>query len=220
MTTDIDRALAKMSALGIIEPEARPQAVRDLEVAQARSLEGIEQCTSLESLRILGCSIADYSPLARLGALRLLTVENCDLADTAWAAGLQLKVAVLRRNRVRDGRPVVTISTLHVLDLSGNPLDHQSREAAVAHAGSRLLTLDDEETAELNVLLADARTGIVSYRSGDSLWACATGLDLVPHPEAGHVLTSPEELRDMARGNISPGEFLGLDASNNMGGGR
>ncbi|MEX5301244.1 hypothetical protein [Kocuria sabuli] len=222
MSTDIERSVAEMEAAGMTRAGAAPNELRDLAVTTARSLEGIELFGALETLSLIGCSVGDYSPLSELQSLRVLEIRNSDLVETGWVTDLRLQVAVLRRNRVRDGRPVVGLPTLQVLDLSGNPLDHRTREAAVAvaEASNRVLTLDDEDTAELNVLLADAGTGIVSYRVGEVLWACATGLDLVPHPEAGHVMTTPKEVLDVARGSISPGRFLGLDASDEAGGGR
>ncbi|QDG66684.1 DUF3426 domain-containing protein [Pseudarthrobacter sp. NIBRBAC000502772] len=210
MTTDVERSIADLVAAGLIEPGTPPGSVADLVISHARSLEGIERLTGLKTLSLIGCSVGDYSSLARLRALRVLAVENSDLADADWAAGLELQIAVVRRNRLHSALPLVSLPTLQVLDLSGNPLDRETRYAAASGINRRLVTFDDADTAEINMSLADAGIGIVGYQVGADLWACATGLELTPQPEAGHVLTSHEELTNVARGAISPGRLLGL----------
>lgn len=209
MTTDVQRALADLVDAGMVDPGTRPAEVVDLVVSHARSLEGLDGLTALETLSLIGCDVGDYSVLASLDHLRVLAVENCDLDDVTWAEGLQLQVVVLRRNRIRDARAVVGLSGLQVVDLSGNPLDTSTREAARSVAGA-LVTLDDDELTDVNVVLADADVPLVGYRHGDEVWACATGLGLTGHPEAGHVVTSIEDLAEVARGERSPRDLLGL----------
>lgn len=207
--TDIERAVADLVAIGMLEPDTPAGEVRDLVVSHARSLAGIEAYQGLETLSLIGCAAGDYSVLSRLAALRVLTVENSDLDDARWAAGLGLQVVVLRRDRLRDARAVVELPTLQTLDLTGNPLDAETLAAAAALAPDRLVTTDDEQTAALNRSLAAA--GVVAYRSGGALWACATGLDLTDHPEAGHVQTTVDDLRAVADGSLSPRRLLGLE---------
>lgn len=125
------------------------------------------------------------------------------------AQGLGLQVVILRRNRIRDARAVVGLSGLQVLDLSGNPLDRATRKAARSLAGP-LVTLDDDALTDVNVVLADVGVSLVGYRHGDAVWACANGLGLTGHPETGHVVTSIEDLAEVARGERSPRDLLGL----------
>ena len=209
MTTDVERALADLVDAGAVAAGTQPGDVVDLVVSHARSLDGLDRFTRLETLSLLSCEVGDYTPVASLPALRVLAVENSDVVDLAWAQGVGLYVAVLRRNRIRDATAVVGLRGLQVLDLSGNPLDPTSRAAARSLAGP-LVTLDDDDLAVVNVMLADAGVPLVGYRVGGEVWACATGLDLTDHPEALHVETSVAALSAVARGERGPADLLGL----------
>ena len=209
MTTDVDRALADLVDAGAVAPGTQPGDVVDLVVSHARSLDGLDGFTRLETLSLLSCEVGDYAPVASLPALRVLAVENSDVVDLAWIEKLELYVAVLRRNRIRDATAVIGLAGLQVLDVSGNPLDPRSRAAARALAGP-VVTLDDDELTDVNVMLADAGVPLVGYRVGDAVWSCATGLTLTSHPEAGHVVTSVGDLAAVARGERSPADLLGL----------
>ncbi|MBO3741801.1 hypothetical protein [Actinoplanes flavus] len=209
--TDIERAVAELVAIGMLDAGTPPGEVRDLVVSHARSLDGLAAYTGLKTLSLIGCAAGDYRPLSGLTALRVLTVENSDLADVTWAYGMGLRVVVLRRDRLRDPRPILGLPELQSLDLTGNPLDAEALAAAAALRPGRLVTLDDEETAALNRALAG--TGVVAYRTGGELWACATGLALTEHPEAGHTPTTAEELRAVAAGTLAPRDLLGLGSA-------
>jgi hypothetical protein len=211
VTTDLERAIADLVAIGAVAEGTPRHDIRDLVVSHARSLAGLDACTSLETLSLIGCAIGDYAVASRLPNLRVLVIENSDLTNVAWATALPLQVAVMRRNRLRDGTPLLGLTTIQSLDLTGNPLDEQSRTAAVAGESDRLCWADDDETAEANIRLADAAIGVVAYRREGSLWACATGLDLTPTPEAGHVETTVAQLNEVARGALRPEQLLGLD---------
>ncbi|GGN36012.1 hypothetical protein FHR83_006287 [Actinoplanes campanulatus] len=210
--TDIERAVAELVTIGMLDAGTPTGEVRDLVVSHARSLDGLEAYAGLETLSLIGCAAGDYRPLSGLAALRVLTVENSDLADVNWASGMGLRVVVLRRDRLRDARAMLDLPELQSLDLTGNPLDAEALAAAAALGGpGRLVTLDDEETAALNRALAG--TGVVAYRTGGELWACATGLDLTEHPEAGHARTTAGELRAVAAGTLAPRDLLGLGSA-------
>ena len=209
MTTDVDRALAELVEAGAVPADTRPGEVVDLIVSHARSLDGLEQFDRLETLSLVACDVGDYSALASLTGLRVLAVENSDLVDVSSLAGLALQVVALRRNRIRDATAVIGGAEVQVLDLTGNPLDEQSRATAAQLEGV-LVTLDDPALASVNVELADAGVPVVGYRVGDAVWACSTGLGLTPHPEAGHVVTSLEDLAAVARGERGARDLLGL----------
>lgn len=209
MTTDVDRALAELVGAGAVPPGTPPGEVVDLIVSHARSLAGLEHFERLETLSLIACDVGDYSVLSSLGRLRVLAVENSDLADLSPLAGLPLQVVSLRRNRIRDASAVIGLSGVQVLDLTGNPLDEPSRTAAAGLDGP-LVTLDDPDLAEVNIELADSGVPVVGYRVGDAVWACSTGLDLTARPEAGHVVTSLDQLAAVARGERSPRDLLGL----------
>ena len=209
MTADVDRALADLVDAGAVPPGTPPGDVVDLIVSQARSLAGLERFERLETLSLIACDVGDYSVLSSLGRLRVLAVENSDLADLSPLAALPLQVVSLRRNRIRDASMVIAVDGLQVLDLTGNPLAPASRSEAETLEGV-LVTLDDPALAAVNVELADAGLPVVGYRVGDAVWACSTGLGLTAHPEAGHVVTSLDELAAVARGDRSPRDLLGL----------
>jgi hypothetical protein len=210
MTTDVDRAIAELVAIGEIEDSAPRDTVQDLVVSHARSLDGLDECTGLRTLSLIGCAVGDYAPVSRLANLRVLVIENCDLTEAAWAPGLALRVAVVRRNRLRHGIPLLELDGIQSVDLTGNPLDQATRSRVAEDATDRLLKVDDDETAEANRELADADTGIVAYRREGALWACATGLGLTVWPEAGHVETTYEQLHLVSTGQVTPEELLGI----------
>lgn len=209
MTTDVDRALDELVEAGAVAPGTAPGDVVDLIVSHARSLDGLERFDHLETLSLIACDVGDYAALASLGHLHVLAVENSDLTDVSCLAKLPLQVVSLRRNRIREALPVIGLVGVQVLDLTGNPLDERSRTAVTDLVGP-LVTLDDGALAAANVDLADAGVPIVGYRVGDAVWACSTGLGLTGQPEAGHVVTSVEELAEVARGRRSPSDLLGL----------
>jgi len=211
VTTAVERAIADLVAIGALAEDTPLDGVRDLVISHARSLAGLDACTGLETLSLIGCAVGDYAVVSRLPKLRVLVIENSDLTDISWAPALPLQVAVVRRDRLRDGTPLLGLATIQSLDLTGNPLDGQSRTAAAAGDSGRLCWVDDDETAEANIRLADAATGVVAYRRDGSLWACATGLDLTRVPEAGHVETTFAQLDDIAQGRLRPELLLGLD---------
>jgi hypothetical protein len=211
VTTDVERAVGEAVAAGMLEPETPPPEVPDLVVSHARSLDGIEAFSSLETLSLIGCQLGDYSALSQIAGLRVLVIENSDLFDAAWAGGLGLQVAILRRCRLRDVQPVARMPAIQYLDLTGNPLNEATRAVAERTSPGRVLMLDDVATARLNVDLADAHTGIVAYRVDDQLWACATGLELTSTPEAGHVPVAEDDLRAVVQGSLTPRRLLGLD---------
>ena len=211
MTTDVDRALDELVEAGAVAPGTAPGEVVDLIVSHARSLDGLERFERLETLSILSSEVGDYAALGSLGRLRVLAVENSDLADVSPLASLPLQVVALRRNRIRDASAAIALPGLQVLDLTGNPLEPASKAAAEALTGA-LVTADDSALAEANAALADAGVPVVGYRVGDDLRACSTGLALTPHPEAGHVATSLDDLASVARGELSASDLLGLRA--------
>lgn len=221
MTTDVERAIAELVAIGVVEHGAPLAALRDLVVSHARSLDGLDRCTGLETLSLIGCAVGDYEIVSRLAHLRVLVVENSDLTELPWVTRLELQVAVVRRNRVRDGAPLLGLPTIQSIDLTGNPLDAQTRSLATAEAGrDRLVRVDDDDTADLNTRLADVDSGVVTYRREGSLWACATGLDLTQWPEAGHVQTTHAQLEAVIRGALTPQQLLGLEPGGRTAGAR
>jgi hypothetical protein len=209
---DVERAIADAVAVGLLEPQTPAGEVHDLVISYARSLEGIEELGGLETLSLIASSIDDYTVLSRLPALRVLVIEHCDLDDVGWVSTFGLQAAIFRRNRLRDALELVALSTLQYLDLTGNPLTAQTRAAAKATTTLNVLLLDDDELAAVNVRLADAGKGVVAYRTGDQLFACATGPGLTPVPEAGHVSTSVQELESVVAGVLAPSRLLHLEA--------
>jgi hypothetical protein len=209
MTTDVQRALDELVAIGAFTSGTAASEVRDFSMVHARSLAGLEAFSSLATLSLTGCEIDDYSLLGSLNSLGVLIIENSNLSDVSWAAALELRVATLRQCRLRDAVVVSGSPHVQMLDLTGNPLNAATRAAAET-ARHVVLALDDLETNRLNVELADRETGIVVYRDDGELLACATGLDLTDMPEAGHPVVTEAQVRAVLDGSLSPRELLGL----------
>jgi len=89
-----------------------------------RTLEGIENLTSLQSLYLFGENITDVSPLAELTELRYLNVERNNIQDISSLSGLvNLINFAVSANPISDISILANMPDLEGVSLSGCPVD-------------------------------------------------------------------------------------------------
>ena len=200
MDPALEQAMAELVQIGALETGSAPTDVTDLVVMHARGLAGIQSFGALATLSLIGSDIADWSALAALGRLRVLTIEYSALTEIGWVEALGVQVLGLRGNRVVEIRELGGLASLQSVDLRGNPLSSAAYAWARDVLAARVqVQLDDEETWELCRAIQHEGWSAVAYRDARGLRVAWTGLGDSDAPEAGHPVVSPPELRSALR---------------------
>lgn len=88
-----------------------------------RSISGLENFTSLESLDLSGNTITDLAPLSALTSLRALILTGCVAEDyTPLASLTNLRVLILDHSTIADPTPLLALSNLNCLYLEGSQI--------------------------------------------------------------------------------------------------
>ena len=128
-----------------------------------QSLSGLEYCTRMHALIIIGNEIDDLSPLAGLAALRSLNAGYNAIADVSPLAGLTgLEQLALNENDVGDITSLANLNKMKTLQLQGNLITDVSALGNMADIG--YLELSWNEISEIGPLAANSGLG-----SGDVL---------------------------------------------------
>lgn len=86
-----------------------------------RSIAGLENFTSLESLDLTGNAITDIAPLSALTNLKALILTGCAAEDYAPLASLtNLRVLMLDHSKIADPTPILALTNLKCLYLEGS----------------------------------------------------------------------------------------------------
>ena len=89
--------------------------------ASISSLTGLENCTALDKLSLIGNQITDITPLANLNNLKKLTLWSNQITDIAPLANLNnLQVLTLESNQIADITPLANLNNLRRLRLANN----------------------------------------------------------------------------------------------------
>lgn len=82
---------------------------------------GIQNLTGLIGLNLGGNPIEDFTPIAQLGRLRTLVLQNNALVELSWIENLaQLTDLILNNNSLADLAPIAQLTFLERLWVSGN----------------------------------------------------------------------------------------------------
>ena len=88
-----------------------------------RSIAGLENFTSLESLDLSGSAITDLTPLSSLTNLKALILTNCTAEDyTPLSSLTNLRVLMLDHSTIADPTPLFTLTNLKCLYLEGSQI--------------------------------------------------------------------------------------------------
>jgi hypothetical protein len=195
LSAELLHAVSEMERLGIVPPGTDPGTIVDLVVMHPRSLDGLETMHSLQTLSVTGADGVDFSAIAQLPNLHVLTIEHSTLDSVPRTLPTQLRVANVRRNRLTSIEPLRHVDGLQVLDVSGNPLS----EEAAAHAEELrtrgvLVTSDDATIRQLNRKLALKHPFLVCYGVEAACTLTLTGLDYDARPDGVAVHTNADKV--------------------------
>ena len=123
--------------------------------SSASDLSPLVGLTNLESLFLDANGISNLSALAGLTKLTRLALSNNSVSDLSPLAGLtSLRWMRLARNNISDLSPLVTNTGLgdgDELEIQGNPLSHTSIKTHIPTLQSRGVTVEFDDTTNLNV---------------------------------------------------------------------
>ncbi|RST19520.1 hypothetical protein EF908_31990 [Streptomyces sp. WAC04770] len=207
MSASLDPALRKSleRAVGHYEPftDEELNTVTDLHIRHSRSLSGIGKCGSLEVLTIVACDPVDFSELANLTSLRSLTVRDSGLRSIADVSALSLLSCYAPRNFITDITPLVNVSGIRNLDVTGNPLsEHSYRDLVprLIEQGCRVLVSDELEWKLTHHLHAQG-VAVSCYRKNKDYRLCRPGLGLTDAPEFAHPVIQESDVASLLTGD-------------------
>ncbi|MEU2668534.1 hypothetical protein ABZ622_06605 [Streptomyces sp. NPDC007164] len=207
MNSNLDPAVSKSiaRATGHEPPFSKEECegIQDLHIRNSRNLEVLAQCGSLEILLLVACDPVDTDNVSRLGSLRSLTVRDSGMASVSGLATLSLLSFYAPRNFIYDITPLMSISRLRNLDLTGNPLSENSYRHLVPQLierGCRVI-LSDEFEWKLTLHLHAEGVPVSCYKSPQGYRLCRPGLKLTDSPEYAHPVVEKSDAASLLSGN-------------------
>lgn len=171
--------------------------IEELTIQHARHLTGIEKCTALTMLIVLGCDVVDIETISRLSSLETLVVTDSGLKTLAGMSDLPLLQFDISRNLVTDLTPLLDLRNVENLDTVGNPLTVESYEEVLPELRGRgmYITSSARSEWELTVRMQEAGLPFICYRTQGVLRLASPGFSLTERPNYGHSAVTEDELR-------------------------
>lgn len=192
------KAIADLVRVGVLAPDATPATIEDLVLYGVTDLSGLEDFPALQTIGVSGAEGADYTTLAVPPVLHVLTLEHATISTLDGAIAPELRVAIVRRNRLTSIAALERHSGLQVLDVSGNPLAAEAVALARAlQQGGVVLTIDDDEVLDLNRELAAKHPDLVCYGTAPACTLTVTGLARLDLPENVAIRVTAEQVRGL-----------------------
>jgi hypothetical protein len=169
---------------------------KELTVQHARDLNGIERCTDLTSLLVLGCDTVDIRTISRLTSLESLVVTDSGLTSLAGMGNLSLIQFNISRTLVTDLTPLLDLRNVRNLDTVGNPLTVESYDGVLPELRSRgmYITSSERREWELTLRMQEACLPFICYRKHGVLRLASPGFRLTEFPNMGHSAVTEDEL--------------------------
>lgn len=118
---------------------------------QINNIEGLEYCSNLESLLLIGHAITDISPLAGMPNLTELNLTANQISDITPLSGLtNLNTLTLHINQISDISPLAGLTNLEVLGLGDNQISDISSLAELTNLEE--LVLGDNPISDISAL--------------------------------------------------------------------
>ncbi|MGW4159524.1 hypothetical protein [Streptomyces sp. NPDC004788] len=177
--------------------------VEELNVRQARSLDGLDQFGSLRRLILSGCDPVSLDDVKVLSRLRILRVEDSALRELSGIESLPLLAATLRRDFITDLTPLLRVSSLLEADVVGNPLSEYSYREVIPQllAADCRVTFSGELEWRTTARLHAEGVPVSVYSDGSDFRLCRPGLALTDAPQYEHPLVSEAEVRSLLTGD-------------------
>ncbi|MEU3218212.1 hypothetical protein [Streptomyces sp. NPDC006971] len=207
MTSSLDPAVSKAIARATgHEPPHRDEEykrIQDLHIRHSRDLTGIDRCTSLEILVLVACDPVDTDQLSTLGALNLLRVRDSGLESVSGLSSLSILSCYTPRNLIQDVTPLMSISRLRNLDLTGNPLSEDSYHQLIPQLSARgcRVIMSDEFEWSLTRHLHNSGVTVSCYKSEQGYRLCRPGLKLTDSPEFAHPAIQKSDAESLFSGD-------------------
>ncbi|MFB6900077.1 hypothetical protein [Streptomyces hydrogenans] len=176
--------------------------VEELNVRQARSLAGLASFSSLRRLILSGCDPVALDMLPALGQLRMLRIEDSALDNLDGIASFSLLAATLPRNFLKDLTPLLEVSSLLQVDVSGNPLSEYSYQEVIPQLEANGCRVKGSGELEwrTTVHLHDGGVPVSVYADGSGYRLCRPGLALTDFPQYEHPVLSEVAVRSLLSG--------------------
>ncbi|MDT0319360.1 hypothetical protein [Streptomyces millisiae] len=187
--------------------------IDELYIRNARSLAGIERCSSVEILIIVGCDPVRIRDLVSLSSLRSLTIRDSGISDLQGIAELALRSFTAPRNFIGDVSDLLSCGRLQSVDLTGNPLSEDSYFEVIPTLRRKLRQVQYSEELEWRVTVHLHQHGVpVScYASDRGYRLCRPGLRLTGSPEFAHPVITEEGVRELLRDPESAYRYFDRD---------
>ncbi|MFC5150361.1 hypothetical protein [Streptomyces amakusaensis] len=201
----VDQAIRRAVGHGLPVTEEERESVDSLNLRNAKEITDLGLFTSLQRLIITGSDPVSVGHFSMIEGLRTLTLEDSGFSDLSGIESLSLLSLAIPRNWVTDISPVLNMSTLLQIDVTGNPLsEHSWRHVipAMRDSGCRVKASGELEW-RLTVHLHSAGVRISCYKNSEDYRLCRPGLGLTDLPQYAHPIVSLEDVRELLAGDPS-----------------
>jgi hypothetical protein len=206
--SDMDPAVSKAitQAVGHEPPSIGKDygRISDLLVRNTHALTGLDLCTSLEILTIVGSGRMGGKDLSSLESLCSLSVRDSGMNSLAGLTELSLLSCYLPRNLIHDIEPLMGIQRLQNLDLTGNPLSEESYHhlaPQLSERGCRVM-ISGEFKWNVTRHLHSNGVGVSCYRDRQGRYRlCRPGLALTDSPDWGHPVITECDVSSLIEGD-------------------
>ncbi|MCF2533124.1 hypothetical protein [Yinghuangia soli] len=154
------------------------EAITDLRISNAASLNGVRNFPALEVLILDGCDPVSLAGLPRMDQLISLTVQDSGLRDLDGIDRFaNLSVLTVQRNLLHDLGPLLACNATNIA-VSGNPLSRQSYEEILPELAARGVRVSADEPREWQLTCRMHAAGVPfsCWKSGSEHFLYAPGL--------------------------------------------
>lgn len=191
----IEKSAARIVGHGFPFSRSELDAILDLHIRRAVSLDGIGEFTSVSLLTLVGCDPVLIDRLQGLRELRNLNIRDSGLCDIEGIEEIPLRGFYAPRNVLQDIEPLLRMPDLVTVDVRGNPLSEDSYRSIVPRLVQNGCRVDSSGELEwkLTVRLHASGVPISCYRDESGYRLNRPGMALTKYPDYAHPKISENE---------------------------